>query len=120
MRFLVATAYWQAVVLLGGFFAVVLWKLFTGGIPLDGLLDGDVRDPNSPDGFSSETSAGRVQSITITLFVASWYLLQVIHNPKEFPRLPNTMVGVLAVSQVLYLGGKARAMFSGQLRNLFK
>jgi len=120
MRFLVAAAYWQTVILLGGFFAVVLWKLFTGGISLNGLLDGDVRDPNSADGLSSEASAGRAQSIILTLFVALWYLLQVIHNPKEFPRLPNTMVGVLAGSQVLYLGGKARAMLSGQLRNLFK
>jgi hypothetical protein len=120
MGFLVATADWQAVLLLGGFFAVVLWKLFTGRIPLRGLLDGDVRDPNSPDGFSSEASAGRVQSITVTLFVALWYLLQVIQNPKEFPRLPDAMVGVLAGSQMLYLGGKARAMLSGRLRGLFK
>lgn len=120
MRFLVTMAYWEVVVLVGGLFGIVFWKLFTGGIPLKGLLDGDVRDPNSADGFSTQASVGRTQSLTVTLFLALWYLLQVIHNPREFPRLSDTLMGALAGSQALYLAGKAGAMFLGRLRNLLK
>lgn len=111
-----------AVLLFGGFFAVVFWKLFTGGIPLNGLLDADVRDQNSADGsgFSSSPSAGRSQTLVVTLYVASWYLLQVIHNPKEFPKPPGPMVGALAGSQALYLGAKAKAVFLGGLREWLK
>jgi len=109
-------------VLLGGFFAVVLWKLFTGGISLNGLLEGDVRDHNSSDGSGVSTvpSAGRSQTLLVTLFVALWYLLQVIHNPREFPKLPDAMIGALAGSQAVYLGGKAQGLFLGRLRDLFK
>jgi hypothetical protein len=41
MRFLVTVAYWEGVVLVGGLFGIVLWKLSTGGMPLKGLLDGN-------------------------------------------------------------------------------
>jgi hypothetical protein len=111
-----------AAILFGGFFCVVLWKMLTGEIRLSYLLDGDVQDDSSPDGsgLSSSPSVGRTQTLVVTLFVAGWYLLQVIHNPKEFPRLPNAMVGVLAGSQALYLGGKVQAMLPGRLRGLFK
>jgi uncharacterized YccA/Bax inhibitor family protein len=120
MRSFVTVAYWEGAVLVGGLFGIVLWKLFTGDIPLKGLLDGDVREPKSGNGFSSQASAGRAQSLTVTLFVALWYLLQIIHNPREFPRLSDTLMGALAGSQALYLGGKAQAMFLGRLRNLLK
>jgi hypothetical protein len=98
--------------LFGGFLSVVLWKLMTGGISLSYLLDGDVRDPNSDDGsgFRSSPSAGRAQALVVTLFVAGWYLLQVIHNPRQFPQLPAAMLGALAGSHVTYLGGKAHSM----------
>jgi len=111
-----------AAVLFAGFLAVVLWKLFAGGIPLNGLLEGDVRDQNSSDGsgVSSAPSVGRAQTLTVTLYVALWYLLQVVHNPREFPKLPDAMVGALAASQALYLGGKAQALFLGRLRDWFK
>ncbi len=111
-----------AAVLFGGFFVVVLWKLFTGGIPLNGLLEGDVRDDNSPDGsgVSSAPSAGRAQAFTVTMYIAVWYLLQVINNPKEFPQLPNALIGALAGSHAVYLGGKAQALFLGRLRDWLK
>jgi len=116
MNSLVKLASWAGLVLFGGFFSVVLWKLLTGGISLSYLLDGDVRDPNSPDGsgFSTSPSAGRAQTLAVTLFVAGWYLLQVIHNPRQFPHLPNALVGSLAGSQILYLGGKAHSMLFGK------
>jgi hypothetical protein len=122
MRTLSTLAYWEGLILFGGLFGVVLWKLFTGAIPLNGLLEGDVRDHNSFDGsgFSSSPSAGRSQSLIVTLFVALWYLLQVIHNPREFPKLSDAMIGAMAGSQAVYLGGKAQALFLGRLRDLFK
>jgi len=120
MRSVVTLAYWESIVLLVGFFAVVLWKLFTGEISLSGLLEGDVRDQNSAGGFVSQASAGRAQSLTIVLFVAIWYLVQVIHNPTEFPQLSESMLGLLAGSQAVYLGGKAQSMFLGRLRDLLK
>jgi hypothetical protein len=122
MNSLLKLASSAGVVLLGGFFAVIFWKLFTGSISLNGLLEGDVRDQNSSDGSGVSTvpSAGRSQTLLVTLFVAVWYLLQVIHNPKEFPKVPDAMLGALAGSHALYLGGKAQATFLGRLRDLFK
>jgi hypothetical protein len=120
MRFLMTLAYWEGAILFGGLFSVVLWKLMTGDISLSYLLDGDVQDPASPTGFSTQPSPGRIQALMVTLFVAGYYLLQVIHNPKEFPKLPNAMVIALAGSHVLYLGGKAQAMLSGGVRDRFK
>jgi hypothetical protein len=120
MRALSTLAYWEGLILLGGFFGLVLWKLLTGRISLDQLLEGDARDPNSADGYSTYVSAGRTQSLASTLFVAGYYLLQVAHNPKQFPSLPAQLVGALAGSQALYLGGKARAMLWGRMRDLLK
>lgn len=108
------------VCLLGGFFAIVFWKLLTGGIQLAGLFEGDIRDPTGENGYSSYVSPGRVQSLLITLFSALYYLMRVINNPKEFPEVPDGLVGALAASQALYLGGKAQAMLLGRLRNFLK
>lgn len=112
--------YWGGLILIGGFFGIVLWKLLTGGIILGRLLEGDIRDPDGENGYSSYVSPGRVQSLLTTLFAALYYLLQVINNPKEFPEVPNGLVEALAASQVLYLGGKAQAMLLGRLRNFLK
>ena len=68
MRSVVTVAYWESIVLLAGFIVVVAWKLCTGEISLSGLLDGDVRDQTSADGFSSQASAGRAQSLAVILF----------------------------------------------------
>jgi hypothetical protein len=43
-----------------------------------------------------------------------------MHNPKEFPKMPDTVLGALAGSHALYLGGKAQAMLPGGVRDLFK
>ena len=120
MHFLMTLAYWEGAILFGGLFCVVSWKLMTGGISLNYLLDGDVRDPGSPTGFSTNVSPGRIQALIVTLVVAGYYLLQVIHNPREFPKIPNALLGALAGSYVLYLGGKAKAMLPGRMRELFK
>jgi len=95
MRFLMTLAYW------GGCDPV--WRLVLrcvveavdGAISLSYLLDGDFRDPDSPTGFSTTASPGRTQALMVTLLVAGYYLLQVIHNPKELPPLSLWLVGVL-------------------------
>ncbi len=122
MRWASTLAYWEGVILLGGFFGIVVWKLMTGGISLSGLLDGDIRDPGSADksGYSTYASAGRAQALIFTVFAALYYLLQVMQNPREFPKLPHELVGALAGSQALYLGGKAQAMLLGRLRDFLK
>ena len=114
MHTLLVLARWEGLILLGGLFGIVLWKLLTGGISLSYLLDGDVRDPDSSTGFSTHASAGRTQALMVTFFVAGYYLLQVIHNPKELPQLPAQMVAALGGSHALYLGGKARAILTGR------
>jgi hypothetical protein len=113
-------AQWEGFLLLGGFFGIVFWKLATRSIPLAQLLEGDIRDSKSASGYSSYVSAGRAQSLLITIFSALYYLLQVIHNPKEFPTLPSGLVAALAGSQAAYLGGKAQAMWIGRLRDFLK
>jgi hypothetical protein len=43
MRALPALAYWEGLILVAGFFGVVLSKLLTGEISLSGLLEGNFR-----------------------------------------------------------------------------
>jgi uncharacterized YccA/Bax inhibitor family protein len=113
-------AYWEGLILFGGLFGIIFWKLVRGGIPLDQLLDGDIRDSNSSDGYSSYVSGGRVQSLLVTAFAALYYLLQTLHDPKVLPALPRELIEAVAGSQALYLGGKAQAMLLGRLRHLLK
>ena len=117
-----AVVRWEVVILLVGIFGIVFWKMLTGQISLHGLLEADVHDPNSPDGsgLSSRASAGRVQALALTIFVALWYLFQVIHHPTEFPRLPDALVTALGGSQGIYLGGNAYGLLIPKLRNQFR
>jgi hypothetical protein len=113
-------AKWEGLLLLGGFWGVVVWKLANGSISLDRLFEGDIRDrdPKSGERHSTYVSAGRVQSFVVVVSLALYYLSQVVQNPTELPKLPMGLVEALAASQLLYLGGKAQAMFLGRLRNL--
>jgi hypothetical protein len=117
MSSLLILARWEGFTLLGGFFGIVFWKLMTGGISLNHLLEGDVRQADGSN--SIELSAGRSQLLLLTLFSSLYYLLRVIHSPQEFPKLPNALVGALAGSQALYLAGKAKAMLIGRSRDFF-
>ena len=67
--------YCGGLILIGGFFGIVFWKLLSGGIILEGLLEGDIRDPDGEDGNSWYVSPGRVQCLLITLFAALYYPL---------------------------------------------
>src|SRR5437660_1068935 len=94
--------YWEGLIIIEGLFAVVFWKIITGRIDLDELLQGDARDPDSSDGYSSHPSAGRAQTLIVTLFAALYYLVQVFQNPREFPTLPTPLLGALAGSHAIY------------------
>jgi hypothetical protein len=72
--------YWEGVILLGGFFGVIVWRLFSGEISLDYLLYGDRRDRRKPSGYSAFFSSGRTQLLMATILTAGYYLLQVIHE----------------------------------------
>ena len=105
-------AEWVGFLLFGGLFGVVFWKLASGSIPLDQILE--------TGGPSSSSSARRAQSLAVTLFVAAYYLIHVIQNPKQFPELPGVLMAILAGSQSIYLGAKALDLFPESWRNFFK
>jgi hypothetical protein len=111
-------AYWEGLILIGGLFAVVFWKLMTGEINLDYLMYGDRLDKTDPSGYSSSFSPGRGQLLMVTIFTAVYYLLQVIHNPRAFPQIPTSWVVALGGSHAIYLSGKAKSMFLGRIRDL--
>lgn len=119
MPSLATLAYWEAVLLLVGLAAVVVWQIVSGRIPLDYLLEADVRKADG-SGFTTEVSPGRVQAMIVTLYIAAYYLLQVIHDPSKFPTLPAEMMYALAGSHTFYLGGKAQSMFLGSLTDFLK
>jgi hypothetical protein len=105
-------------ILLVGFFGVVAWKLLSGGISLNYLLYGRRRD-RAEGGYTQFFSPGRVQLLIVSILTASYYLLQVLHDPTKFPDVPAAWVAALAGSQVIYLGGKAQSMLFG-IRDLIE
>jgi hypothetical protein len=106
-------AYGEGIILLSGFFGLFAWRLFSGQISLNGLLCGVRRDRRNPSGYSAFFSPGRTQLLMVTMLTAGYYLLQVIHDPTTFPKIPVAWVVALGSSQALYLGGKARSMLLG-------
>jgi hypothetical protein len=90
-------------ILVGGFFAVVAYKLLTGKIPLAGLLY------DKQPGGRAAFSAVRLQLLIFTAAVAARYLGEVIANPRQdsLPHLPLSVVVALGGSHAVYLGGKA-------------
>jgi hypothetical protein len=100
----------EVVLLIGGFTAVILWKLLTGGLRLNGLLS--VKEK----GASAVFSPGRAQLLAFTIFTAIDYLMQTIHDPSKLPQLPATLVTALGGSQAIYLGGKAWSAIGGFIK----
>jgi hypothetical protein len=119
MRPLQQLAYWEGLILVGGFIGVVCWKLLTGAIDLRYLLYGDARRPGD-SGQATFFSPGRAQLLTLTVISAVYFLLQVIENPTTFPKIPDTFLAVLGGSQAVYLGGKAQALLLGRVRDLIR
>jgi hypothetical protein len=106
-------AYWEGIILVSGFFCVFAWRLFSGQISLNGLLWGIRRDQRNPSGFSAFFSPARTQLLMVTILTTGYYLLQVIHDPTTFPKIPVAWMVALGGSQALYLGGKAQSMLLG-------
>jgi hypothetical protein len=121
MDTLSVVARWEGLILLGGFFGVVVWKLLSGGIILDQLLEGDVGRPNgATDSPGTYVSVGRAQSLVITSFTALYYLMQVLQNPTHFPQLPASLIDVLMGSQIIYLAEKAQAMLGPRFKSFLQ
>ena len=108
MAGLVALARWEFLILMGGFWVIVLFRLLSGVIGLSGLLTG-VR----ADGTSG-LSPGRIQLLGVTIMSAVYYLILVLRNPQvaTLPDMPPALLGILATSQAAYLGGKAWSLMS--------
>jgi len=100
-------AYWEGLILIGGFFGIIFWKMFTGGISLKFLLHGHRKVAS---GYATFVSPGRTQILMFTIFVAGYYLLQVIHDPTTFPQVPTALIVALGGSHGVYLGGKAQSL----------
>jgi hypothetical protein len=85
-----------------GLAALVFYKLLTGQINTDGLLNTKF-GPNK-----GKISPERVQLLLVTLGAAFYYLMQVqMTAPKgELPKVPDGLPEVLGGSNALYLGGK--------------
>ena len=105
---------WSGMLLLAGFTGVVVWKMLTGEIALDGLLDSVDRQGNRTQ------SPARVQLLIITLAVAAKYVLSVIQHSGEnaLPTIPDELVVILGGSQVVYAGGKAWTAFLPLLKKM--
>ena len=101
-------AYWEGMILLVGFAGITAWKLFSGEISLENLLRGDGKDSS---GHSiSFVSPGRVQLLMTTIISGLYYLLQVMHDPTVFPRIPTAWLVGLGGSHAIYLAGKAQSL----------
>lgn len=109
----VRLAYWEGIILLGGIFGIIFWKMFTGAISLKYLLYGDQTDPQQP----IYLSPARTQLLLFTIYVAGYYLLQVIHDPTSLPQVPDALLVALGGSQAVYLGGKAQSLLKIFARN---
>lgn len=111
MQQLVNLARWEAYLLIGGLFAIILYKILSGSIDLNGLLTGDRRDG------SEFFSPGRAQLLAFTIMTAFNYLMEVVRSPslQALPTIPHSTLAILAGSHLLYLGGKARSMFLGSI-----
>lgn len=61
--------YWEGMIVLGGSFGIIAWRLFTGEISLDWLFYGDRRESS---GYSTFFSPGRTQLLIVTILTAGY------------------------------------------------
>ena len=87
---------WEGLAFLLVLFGIVVVQLLTGQISLTGLLMKKEGDRS----FSPE----RVQLLLATLAAASQYLSQVLKDPSQMPRVPNSWLLLYGGSHALYLG----------------
>jgi hypothetical protein len=84
--------------------AIVMWALSTRTIDLSGLLHGDRASGES------YFSPGRVQLLVVTSLFTVNLVAHIVADPSAFPPIPKELLAALGGSQLVYLGGKARAM----------
>lgn len=99
------------IVLLVAFFGLLFWRIITAQMSLKGLLDGDFAVGQA---WTTSFSPARGQLLMLTVFVAGYYVLQMINNPNQFPTLPDGLLQIFTGSSSLYLGSKAYAFRSGR------
>jgi hypothetical protein len=90
--------------ILGLLALVVVYKILTGAINMRGLLDDKKTHALSPE---------RVQLLVFTVMGAGYYLMLAIEQAPNgrLPDFPGEALLLVGGSQVVYLGGKARAHF---------
>ncbi len=101
MTLLTQLARYMALFLIGGYVAAVGWKLFSGSINLDGLLD-------TSESGTREYSPARLQLLAATVLVAAQYLGLVWRDSNQ-NTLPTPNLAVLALlggSNGIYLAAK--------------
>src|SRR6266853_3148455 len=91
-----------AIILLG-FAAIVLWKLYTNDIALDGLL-AEPTPTDKPDA-AIKASLSRFQFLIFTFVIAGLYLLLSI-EAGTFVDIPNNVLGLLGISGGSFLVSK--------------
>ena len=89
---------WEAIVFLTGIFVAIARQTLTHRINLAGLLA--VHDG------TRETSPTRVQLLLFTVAYALYYLMQILHSPTGFPRIPHEILYLLGGSHSAYLVAK--------------
>jgi hypothetical protein len=87
-----------------GFAALVLWKIFRNEIRLQGLL----AEPPAPDQSAGESKASlsRFQFLIFTFVIAGLYLLLSI-EAGTFVEIPTNVLGLLGISSGSFLISKA-------------
>jgi hypothetical protein len=90
-----------ALILLG-FAAMVLWKIFWNQIRLDGLLT----EPVPPGAGEAKASLSRFQFLIFTFVIAGLYLMLSI-EAGTFVEIPTNVLGLLGISGGSYLISKA-------------
>ena len=103
----------EGLILLGGFFGLIAWRLCTGKMSLDYLL---YVKQTGAFGPPQSFSPGRAQMLFVTVLAAGYYLIQVITDPRRFPEIPTSWIVALAGSHSIYLGGKAHSLLTA-IRN---
>jgi len=91
---------------LAGLAGIVAYRLLTRQINTDGLLRDKVG--------GRAVSPGRLQLLVVTLFVAVYFVADVLQTEK-MPDLPREYLLALGGSHLLYLGGKAYAVLALKL-----
>ena len=84
MLSLASLAYAEMLILLGGFFGVVFWKLLTQPGAFSGLLQGDRYDGPNRDFATEDFTTGRARLLISPSTLPVYYLLQILHSSSRF------------------------------------